>query len=218
MIKDIDIVLKDSLIDSARLQLPHVDFKLSINEPTGNFFYDPWTIKNEFKSTVWEELLNTLPFPIGEARLIKLEKGKCYSAHADIDDRWHINIVAGNSFLIDLEHQEMHTLQPNRWYTMDAGVIHSAANFGGEDRIQLVVRHLLNDVDLKSPIGFEIEFNKDIPNWRYVFDHVYSPLLNKLNKENKLSCFSLFDSSVMFYTESEVTIPQHDLFKVKKCS
>lgn len=216
MINDLGIILENSLMDSARAHLPSVNFKFSINCPTGNFFYDSWAIKEEFRSTVWETLLNTLPFPIGEARLIRLEKGKCYSAHADIDDRWHINIVAGNSYLIDLETKSMHSLLPNRWYTMNAGVVHSAANFDGDDRIQLVVRHLLVNASLKFPVKIEIEFDKSVSNWRYVFDHIYSPILNKLNKEHKLSCFSLLDSSVIFYTENDIVLPEHPLFRIKR--
>jgi hypothetical protein len=217
MIQYINIDVENNLMNIARDQLPSVDFKLSINQPTGNFFYDPWIIKEEFKSTVWEKILKTLPFNVGEARLIKLEKGKCYSAHADIDDRWHINIISGNSYLIDLENKEMHSLLPNKWYTMNAGLIHSAVNFGGEDRIQLVVRHLLVNSTLNFPTRIELEFDKSVPNWRYVFDHIYSPVLNRLNKENKLAEFKLLESSVVFCTESDVVLPENNLFKIKRC-
>jgi hypothetical protein len=218
MIEDINIILKSSLINDAKLQLPSVDFKLSINEPTGNFFYDPWKIKDQFRLTVWETILNTLPYPIGEARLIKLESGKCYLSHADIDNRWHLNIYPGLSFLVDLENNKMHNLLENRWYFMNAGVIHSAVNFGDQDRYQLVVRQLLNKSNLKNPVKFEIIFNMSVFNWRYIFDQIYSPILNKLNSESKLFDFCLTDSSVTFFTESEIEIPNHKDFRIIKCS
>ena len=44
------------LLQEALYQLPDSGMKTSINSPTGNFFYDPWTIKEEYKGTVWETL------------------------------------------------------------------------------------------------------------------------------------------------------------------
>ena len=57
------------------------NFKLSFNKPTKSFFYDPWVIKDEFKNTVWERLLEYLPNDIGEARVIVLQPGACYNSH-----------------------------------------------------------------------------------------------------------------------------------------
>jgi len=35
-------------------------FKSTINKSSGNFFYDPWIISDEYKDTVWNDILNTL--------------------------------------------------------------------------------------------------------------------------------------------------------------
>jgi hypothetical protein len=214
MIKDINLSVDENLVSLAKVSLPNISFKFSLNEPTGNFFYDPWKLKSEFTGTVWEDILSTLAFLHGEARLINLAKETCYAAHADIDDRWHLNIVEGNSYLIDLDNKIMHSVLPNKWYSMDAGLVHSAVNFGGEDRIQLVVRQLLVNGTLKSPMPVTIKFNKSIFNWRYQFDHIYSPFLNRLNKAGKMQNFVIDDSSVSFVTEDTVKIPSHEWFEV----
>ena len=62
---------------------------LVLNEPTNDFFYDPWKIKDNYKNTPFETVLSVLPNH-GEARIIKLTEGECYLAHADIDDRYHM--------------------------------------------------------------------------------------------------------------------------------
>ena len=56
------------------------EFRVPINEPTGNFFYDPWKIKKEYEGTVWADILATLPISVGEARIIVLDPTKCYQA------------------------------------------------------------------------------------------------------------------------------------------
>ena len=78
----------------------------AINQPTGNFFYDPWEIKPEFRDTIWETIYDSLPKAKGEARIIRLTSGEGYVAHADIDDRFHLNLIGNNAFLIDLEKEQ----------------------------------------------------------------------------------------------------------------
>jgi len=118
--------------------------RTTINKPTGNFFYDPWELKDEYKGTVWQTLYDSLPVTKGEARIIVLGPGQAYQSHADIDDRYHLNILGDESFLIDLMREQMHKLnQDGIWYDMDAGFLHTAANFGRRARVQLVIRKLL---------------------------------------------------------------------------
>ena len=91
MIVNTNCTVSISLIKAAIDSFDTNDFKTSLNEPTGSFFYDPWVIKPQFKNTPWEQLLNSLnQTVIGEARIIKLDIEKCYTAHADIDDRWYL--------------------------------------------------------------------------------------------------------------------------------
>ena len=110
------------------------------NEPTGDFFYDPWVIKDEYKHTVFDKLLSVLP-NIGQARLIKLECGDTYYAHADIDDRYHMSIQGNYSYLIDLDNNVMHSVPVDGcWYIMDAGKLHVASNFGEIYRYQFFLK------------------------------------------------------------------------------
>jgi hypothetical protein len=154
------------------------DRKMVVNEPTGNFFYDPWTVKEKYKGSVWDQLLSALPLNIGEARIIVLEPGKTYMAHADIDDRWHLNIDGTQSYLIDLTDKKMFELTADGiWYVMDAGRLHVASNFGQVLRIQLVVRKLLMRCKLTNRIKVKIEPAYVQHDYRYTFDNFVCPWL-----------------------------------------
>lgn len=179
-------------IDPEKLKNCYVEShqgKTQLNSPTGNFFYDPWKIKEEFKGSIWEDVLSSLDFDIGEARIIILNTGTCYLKHADIDDRYHLNISGDNSYLIDLSNNQMHDLQRDGvWYKMNAGVPHTAINVGEHDRIQLVVRELLTKNDINDSVNISITGSGY--NLRYVFDSVYSPWLNEANKKGYINNFS----------------------------
>ena len=160
MLTPTNYTIDTKLFQEACLQLPQSGMKTTINQPTGNFFYDPWILKEEYKGTVWETLYNSLPESKGEARIIILDPAQCYQSHADIDDRYHLNILGEECFLIDLVHKKMHKLEQNGiWYSMDTSCIHSAANFGRSARVQLVIRHLLKTNKLIIPIPITITNN-----------------------------------------------------------
>lgn len=194
----------DSL-EIAKNNLPSDEFRLTINEPTGNFFYDPWVIKDEYKNTVWNEILNTLTIVPGEARIILLEEGKCYQSHSDIDDRYHLNISGNDSYIIDLSKKMLFDLtQDGHWYYMDAGRKHSAANFGRGTRAQLVVRCLLLNGCNGNFVPITIESTlTDKEQSRYRFDMYISPELNKQNKHQWMRNFSVNKNSVSFEISTE---------------
>jgi hypothetical protein len=177
-------------------------FKTTLNQPTGDFFYDPWEIKSEFKDTVWKDILDSLPLPKGEARVINLGPGETYMAHADIDDRWHYNIQSQEGYLIDLNDKKMFLLNPDGyWYSMDAGRLHVAANFGSINRIQLVVRKLLTRSIKKDLVLVSISSNGYQSDFRYKFDNTISPWLNEINKKGSMKDFSFKENSVTFRVE-----------------
>jgi len=178
--------------------------KTILNEPTGNFFYDPWNIKKEFKNTIWEEMLSTLPTPIGEARIIKMEPGTTYMAHSDIDDRWHLNLEGNDSYLIDLDNLDMYALERDGyWYTMDAGKKHVASNFGPVDRIQIVVRKLLIETEDKNLVNVIINPTAKKFDYRFQFDKHVSPWLNRTNKKGLMKDFAHDGSNVSFKVVKE---------------
>lgn len=186
-------------IQAALAQLPNMEFRLAINEPTGDFFYDPWKLKDEYVGTVWEELYNSLPVVKGEARIIKLESGECYASHADMDDRYHLNLSGTHCYLIDLDTHNMIKLQSDgHWYNMDAGIRHTAANFGNPTRYQLVVRHLFTKHNLDNPISVEIRSKEYTSHPRFIFDDTISPWLNVANKQAKITNFKFIDNIVSF--------------------
>ncbi len=197
--------ISKELIDLALKDLPNFDFKIPLNRPTGRFFYDPWQIKDEYLNTVWNEILNSLPFNIGEARIILLNQGQCYGSHADIDNRYHLNLSGNNSFLIDLENKGMHELSTDgSWYYMDAGRCHTATNFGNRERYQLVVRELLNESNLLEPVSIRITSKiDDIEENRFIFDNNISPWLNRKNQQSCLCDFSSDGKNVKFCIEKE---------------
>jgi hypothetical protein len=177
--------------------------KAEINQPSGNFFYDPWTIKTEFQKTIFEEILNSLPEPIGEARFIILKPGSCYHSHADIDDRYHLNIQGQYSHLIDLDNQKMFPTEVDGcWYNMNAGLRHVAANFGSINRIQLVVRQLLKRNQLHDPVSVNVYYvGSEVTKSRFVFDDKISPWLNYACKNNIIDNFKTDQKQIWFDIE-----------------
>lgn len=177
-------------LQEAVSSLPTIDSRLALNQPSGKFFTDPWEIKPEYQGTIWETILDSLKEPKGEARLIKLEQGVCYPSHADIDDRWHMSLTGNRSYLIDLENEQMYqTDDLGRWYSMNAGIRHSAANFGSGSRVQLVVRKLLNKPNITNPKQISITLKNIVGERRFIFDDVISPWLNQAYKLGIVSDF-----------------------------
>lgn len=205
MIKDTGYSISNSLINQA-LQDFDENGKYDISMPTGDFFYDPWVLKDEYQNTPWEEIWNSLPLDKGQTRVISLESGTCYFQHSDIDDRYHLNLSGEEAFLIDLKTQEMHECKNNgKWYEMDAGKIHSAVNFGYKSRYQLVSRKLLSHHQLTEATSVLMTIKKPIPyNARYLFDNFWSPLLNLWAKNGLLDYFKRIDeTSISFYTTKD---------------
>jgi len=162
--------------------------RCDLNKPTGHRLYDPYQIAEPWKNTEFERLLNSIPEPIGEARLMKLIPGTCYASHADVDDRLHLNLVSNDqSYLIDLDNHKMHQLcTDNKFYRMDAGRLHIAANFGSTDRIQLVMRIPLTRFDDPKFIKRKIKFTNPSFNLRYVLDNHVSAFLNRAIKQKQI--------------------------------
>ena len=197
MLQTLPYTVDSTLLNEAQSSVPSVDSKLTINQPTGNFFYDSWEIKEEFKGTVWETLLNTLPLDIGEARIIVLGHGTTYMSHTDIDDRYHLSIKGQYSFLINVDDEKMYpTVADGQWYEMNTGLRHVAANFGSYDRVQLVIRKLLNNPTLENYTTVTIKPICENP--RFEFDDLISPLLNKLNKQQLVNDFNILQDGVSF--------------------
>jgi hypothetical protein len=195
----------ENLLQDALLNLPNIDFKMSINEPTNRFFYDPWVIKQEFRGTAWANILNTLPFSIGEARIIILKPTACYHSHSDIDDRYHLNIQSHYSFLVNIDDQVLYKIQKDgSWYYFDTSNRHSAVNFGVTDRVQLVVRKLLNDNILTNPINVKLSCSV-LPedDARFLYDDIVSSWLNRANKQKIISNFINSKQFVTFDVEKD---------------
>jgi hypothetical protein len=193
------------LIEQALTEFP-ITGSTVLNEPLGDFFYDSWKIKDLYKDTIWQQVLDTLPMSIGQARIIKMEPGDSYMAHADIDNRWHLNLTGEQAYLIDLDNRVMHEcVRDNHWAYMDASRIHAATNYGSVSRLQLVVREPLRrsrqPVDL---ISISMEAAYEQPDFRYKFDKIFSPFLNRANQQYKLADFAHTAFSVNFKLEREL--------------
>jgi hypothetical protein len=189
--------------------LPILDLpKTQLNESTGDFFYDAWQLKDEFKKPPIVDLFAQLG-SVGEARIIVLEPGSSYCAHADIDDRYHLTLQGEHSYLYDLKNLKMYPTEvDNTVYLMDAGRIHSAANLGYKSRIQLVVRKLLNKVELKNPCSVKIIVNDPPYNLRYLFDHSFSIVLNRLNKQGCMNKFKKISETEISFQIEHTHLPQ----------
>lgn len=212
MLTETSFVVSLDLINEALNNIPSSDFRYSLNDPTGNFFYDPWQLKKELVGTVWEKIYNSLPVQKGEARLIKLEGGESYISHADIDDRYHLNIAGVKCYLTDLDNLKMYPISTDGiWYNMDAGRRHTASNFGNRTRYQLVVRHLLIKNNIDDPVKISVVpvEGVDLEDARFVFDDVVSPWLNSAIKDGLINDFSFHNNYVSFM------ISKYDLTSLK---
>lgn len=199
MLRQTAYSIDTNIIDSL---LPDIfdNGKHDITYPTGNFFYDPWELKPEFKNTPWEELWNSLPGDKGQARVIIMDSPSCYTQHADIDDRYHLNIINGKDYLIDLDECEMHPLITDGiWYEMDASKLHTAISVGERHRVQVVVRKLLKKNILTDTRKVKIDIKGNQP--RYAFDNSLSPWLNNANKNGLIANFKAHETQVTFDVE-----------------
>jgi hypothetical protein len=205
MLTPTNYTVDSKLFQEACIHLPTGAMKTTINQPSGSFFYDPWILKDEYRGTVWETLYNSLPVTKGEARIIILDPGQCYQVHADIDDRYHLNILGDNSYLIDLVRETMHPLsQDGIWYDMDASFLHTATNFGRRARVQLVVRKLLKNNKLKNPVEVSLATSMENPNHaRFLFDNTMSPWFNDANKAGHINNFSQGNIAITFNIEQD---------------
>jgi len=193
------------LIEQALITNPVKDSRTALNYPTGDFFYDEWKIKDEFKGTPWEQILATLPYTIGEARIITLEPNQSYMSHADIDNRWHLNLSGCQSYLMDLDAQKMHKLtNDGYWRYMFADSIHTASNYGSTNRQQLVVREPLKHSHFTDLIDVEITPACELFDYRYKFDNIISPWLNRKNQIGELDNFIYKDTFVSFKVAKNV--------------
>ena len=193
----------DTKTDSKKLYelLKHLpEGKNVLNKPTGNFFYDPWEIVPEYKDTVLDELLQQLP-DHGEARLIVMKPGESYSAHADIDDRYHVTLDAEHSYLHDIENEVMFPNQADDCvYLMNTGLLHSASNYGYKNRYQLVIRkRLKNNSMMKDPRQVLMTVKNPVYNMRYLFDSSFSRMLNRFVKEGKVNNFARINETTVKY-------------------
>ena len=204
MLTPTNYTVDTNLFQEACSSLPVEGMKTTINEPTGNFFYDPWVLKEEYKGTVWETIYNSLPANKGEARIIILDPACCYQIHADIDDRYHLNILGEECYLMDLIREQMFRLiNDGIWYDVDASFLHTATNFGRQARVQLVVRKLLLKNKLKNPIKVKItspELSTD--DRRFLFDNSLSMILNSYNKNGIIADFNPTSEIIQFSIES----------------
>jgi hypothetical protein len=203
MLKKTTFTVPNDILINAQKSLPNIDSKISINEPTGRFFYDAWKLKKEFIGTVWETIYNSLPIQVGEARIIKLDTTQSYTCHGDIDDRYHLTILGSEkSYLVDLENNILHkTITDGIWYDMDAGRLHSAVNFNDQPRYQLVVRHLLKNNILKDPVRIKIVPNCERYDHRFIFDQYVSTWLNRANKKQIINNFLSTENNCEFDIE-----------------
>jgi len=87
----------------------------------------------------------------------------------------------------------------NQWYYLDASRIHSAVNYGPVDRLQLVVREPLRAFPITvDHVNVTIKLSVLRESYRYKFDNVISPWLNRTNFNFGMRDFKWSDESASF--------------------
>lgn len=166
----------DPIID----QVSKLEFtkRLTLNQPTGSFFNDPWETLSKFKGTPLGNVLDSLS-PIGQARLLTLESAESYTAHTDPDDRLHLAIITNEySFLVDMLFGNLyHVPADGTVHLMDTSRAHVAANWGGRPRIHLNIRVLLPHYTPSKP-GLKFKVNSGDFDWKQIS---YIEIMGKIN-------------------------------------
>jgi len=202
------ITVPPSKIEEALYRLPRDDFRFTLNRPSGNFLYDPWVIKDSYRNTVWDDILSTLPGNVGEARIIILDGGQCYQSHGDIDNRYHLNLTGSMSYAVNLETNTIfEMLNDGYWYDFDAGLRHSAANFGRDFRAQLVVRKLLIKNTLNNPVKLRIVSSLPVDDTRFIGENSLTPWLNRADKQGIITDLAIADTGIIEFLIEKDQIP-----------
>lgn len=163
--------------------------RLCLNQPTGDFFSDPWIVKEKFKNTPLGNILNGVD-RVGEARLIKLQSAETYTAHADPDDRYHLPIITNPyAFIIDVENLKMYHLPADgKIWMMDTSLIHVASNYGGRERIHLNIRILLPKFK-DDHTGITLKIKGGNFDWKQESYIEIMPFINRQIKEKNILGF-----------------------------
>lgn len=189
------------------------DKRLHLNETTGNLFSGEYKVKPEFVGTPLGDILQDMG-DVGEARLLKLRAGETYTAHTDPDDRYHLAITTNIfSYVIDITNEKMyHIPVDGTMWTMDTGVMHIAANFGGTDRIHLNIRHRLPE--FTTP-GYRLIFSGvDDMDWKqqlhgdilgYMNYQIKGGKITGLNKISEREILINCDNTVLTYLTDTAT-------------
>lgn len=210
--------LSSDLLDTEKLQKVLTSprgfnsFPLQMHTTNNNFFYGERQLLDRYKGTEFERLWNSLESP-GEAQIQVLDRGRCYIGHCDVDDRYHITLFGNNSYLIDIEKNNLFPTEiDNTVWFLETSTKHTAANFGTVPRVQLVIRKLLNKNKLKNPIPVFLHLQSEDTHFknaaRYKFDTMVQSFINiGINKNKTVDQFkgdlATASSDVAVYFEIE---------------
>jgi hypothetical protein len=192
----------------------HFEKSLVLNQTSGKLLNGPYTVKEEYQQTPLGDLLDSIK-NIGEARLLRLKSGETYTAHSDPDDRIHLAITTNPyAYLIDLDNGlTMHLPVDGQLWSMDTGVTHVAANFGGRDRIHLNIRVLLPA--FQSP-GYSLSISGGDFDWKQEAYITVMSFFNKAIKEKKITGFEKVDErTVLLNCDPAILEPYIQELKLK---
>ena len=192
---------------SVQLQQDQHDdmFKLDLNLPTGNFYYDPWQLKPQYEHTEVARVLDLLA-PVGQVKIVSIPPGQCYLAHSDVEDRYHVTLQSEHSYVLDITQQQSYECRvDNRVYLMNTAQLHTVMNAGYVPRIQLVIRRLLTRHTLQDPIHIHIEATEAPHNLRQQWDNHILVWCNLAHKQGIMTDFDPMNSEarVQFRMESD---------------
>ena len=180
-------------------------FKLDLNQPTGNFYYDPWQLKPEYEHTAVAQLLHQLA-PVGQVKIVSIPPGQCYLAHSDVEDRYHVTLQSEHSYVLDITHQQVYECRvDDRVYHTNTAQLHTVMNAGYVPRIQLVIRELLTRHQLVNPVRIHIQATQAPHNLRQQWDNHILVWCNLAHKQGIITDFDPMNSEaqVQFHMESD---------------
>jgi hypothetical protein len=112
------------------------------------------------------------------------------------------------SYAVNLETNTIfEMLNDGYWYDFDAGLRHSAANFGRDFRAQLVVRKLLIKNTLNNPAKLRIISSLPVDDTRFVGENTVTPWLNRADKQGIITDLTIADTGIIEFLIEKDQIP-----------
>jgi len=161
-------------------KVPLLNATLPENEDDQGYLYCARPVYEEYvQGTIFEEILNNVPFKTGRATFIHQLPGMTLRFHRDPDDKYHIAIDDGpGAFFVDMHNQQTYRVpcDGHMYKLRTANFYHTAVNADCKPRTHLVMNPYMFDDDPNAPtVKCKISFDASDAQLPDIFTSVATP-------------------------------------------